>query len=173
MIKRYKWMAAGLLLGAILFGSALGTMGTMFVLSKIKEQQRRQHEIQHVVGKGHGPIHMIIERLDRDLNLDPEQREKIQAEVEKIDKAFKALHAETGKKMSVIMEDGSRAIRAHLKEDQIAAYELYIEERSLRKRIMRYRMDSRKARGEGQREGGRRGSGEAPFRGPPPHQEKD
>ena len=169
-----KWMAGTILVGVLAFGIAIGSVTTWFVAGR---RMIRHHEVDPAFQLKREPyIDIVLGRLERDLDLNPEQREAIRKEMQEMASEFRSLHEQTGADMRKILDEGQKKIKAHLTEEQIEQFEQHMEERHFHMRMG----DPRDDRGPDNGKRGFRGDRPPPDDDfpmmppppPPPHEEE-
>ena len=156
MSARKKWMAGSILVGVLVFGIAIGSVSTWILANP---RMMRHHDVDPAFRLKKEPyIEIVLGRLERELNLNPEQREAIRKEMQGMAAEFRSLHEQTGSDMRRILDEGQVKIKSHLTTEQIEQFEEHMEERHFHMRMG----DPRDDHGP---DGGKRG-----FRGdrPPP-----
>ena len=124
MSAKRKWIAGVILSGVLLFGVAIGSIATWILVTYAVPDH---HQVAPAFGLREDPyIETVLGRLERELNLNPEQREAIRKEMQQMAAEFRSLHDQTGRDMKDIIEKGQEKIKSHLNPEQIHEYEEHI-----------------------------------------------
>jgi hypothetical protein len=139
MNAKKKWIASFILSSVLIFGVAVGSVGTLIFLGG-KIAEHRPVDPVFNLKKDHY-IEFVMKRMDHELHLSEEQRVAIRKEMQLTAKEFRELHGLTGKKMYEIIQKGQDKIKAYLTPEQIKEFEENIAKRHFRMKMHHSRGD--------------------------------